>query len=185
MPTLYLVDSILKNHPNPYKPLFAKDKVIVDMFVHVFSCEREKGRASLYKLRQTWTPLFHNDILLALDKNVKKIDNAWPIQAKETSRNTILVNPNFIKDKKPERSSKERDEDPGSDEDEEMKKMAEQIKELERKKKEMKRKQMQLQIEKMKQEVAEVSPIFYFRGKPEFLELTKFSVKTQCYTNKM
>ena len=72
-PTLYLVDSIMKNHPNPYKNLFSKDRIISDMFVHLFSREREKGREKLYKLRVTWTPLLSNDLLFALDHAVKRI----------------------------------------------------------------------------------------------------------------
>ena len=121
-PTLYLVDSILKNHPNPYKSLFSKDRLISHMFVHLFQREKEKGREKLFKLRSTWTPLLANDLLLELDHAVKRIgkfivllyfspfvgnefdifaDKAWPITAKQSTGNIVFVNPNFIpKDKK-------------------------------------------------------------------------------------
>ena len=78
-PTLYLVDSILKNHPNPYKSLFSKDRLISHMFVHLFQREKEKGREKLFKLRSTWNnngngePLLANDLLLELDHQVKRI----------------------------------------------------------------------------------------------------------------
>ena len=72
-PTLYLVDSILKNHPNPYKNLLSKDRLISRMFVHLFQREKEKGREKLFKLRSTWTPLLANDLLLELDHAVKRI----------------------------------------------------------------------------------------------------------------
>ena len=147
------MDSIVKNHgeKEKYKRHFIKDEIIVDMFVHVFVSEREKGRASLYKLRQTWTPLFHNELLLSLDKKTKAIDNAWPIQAKQPSgKNTILVNPNFInKDKKQPKDD--------SDSDEEMQKMAEEIERLKREKREIRKKKMREELEKQKREIAEVS----------------------------
>ena len=98
-PTLYLADSILKNYPDPYKTLFSKDRVISDMFVHLFSIEREEGREKLYKLRISWTPLLTNDLLLALDHAVKRIDKAWPITAKQSSR---MINPYLIRPKRPE-----------------------------------------------------------------------------------
>ena len=74
-PTLYLVDSILKNenHPNPYKNLFSKDRLISQMFVHLFQREKEKGREKLFKLRSTWNnndangaPWLAYDLLLEL-----------------------------------------------------------------------------------------------------------------------
>ena len=73
LPALYLVDSIIKNHGNPYNALFSRDRVVNKMFVHVFSRVKEKTREALFKLRGTWTPLFPNELLYALDMDVKRI----------------------------------------------------------------------------------------------------------------
>merc|ERR1712141_926576 len=90
----------LKNNSNLYKNLLSKDRLISHMFVHLFQREKEKGREKLYKLRLTWTPWLASDLLLELDHAVKRIDKAWPI-AKQSTGNTVFVNPNFIpKDKK-------------------------------------------------------------------------------------
>jgi len=157
-PTLYLVDSILKNHPNPYKNLFSKDRLISDMFVHLFQREKEKGREKLFKLRSTWTPLLANDLLLELDHAVKRIDKAWPITAKQSTGNTVFVNPNFIpKDKKADKkkeSSKVESDQSEDEEDEETKRLKEQMKELKRKKKEIEKAKMLKEIEEMKRQVA-------------------------------
>ena len=181
-PTLYLVDSILKNHPNPYKNLLSKDRLISRMFVHLFQREKEKGREKLFKLRSTWTPLLANDLLLELDHAVKRIgkfivllyfspfvgnefdifaDKAWPITAKQSTGNTVFVNPNFIpKDKKADKkkeSSKVESDQSEDEEDEETKRLKEQMKELKRKKKEIEKAKMLKEIEEMKRQVAKVS----------------------------
>ena len=77
LPTLYLIDSIIKNHPKPYKPLFARN--LDNVFVHTFEQSNEEARLKMFKLRLTWTPLFTSDILNNLDLGVKKIDPAWPL----------------------------------------------------------------------------------------------------------
>jgi len=163
-PTLYLVDSILKNHPNPYKNLLSKDRLISRMFVHLFQREKEKGREKLFKLRSTWNnngngePLLANDLLLELDHQVKRIDKAWPITAKQSTGNTVFVNPNFIpKDKKADKkkeSSKVESDQSEDEEDEETKRLKEQMKELKRKKKEIEKAKMLKEIEEMKRQVA-------------------------------
>jgi len=157
-PTLYLVDSILKNHTNLYKNLLSKDRLISDMFVHLFQREKEKGREKLYKLRITWTPWLANDVLLELDHAVKRIDKAWPITAKQSTGNTVFVNPNFIpKDKKADKkkeSSKVESDQSEDEEDEETKRLKEQMKELKRKKKEIEKAKMLKEIEEMKRQVA-------------------------------
>jgi pre-mRNA cleavage complex 2 protein Pcf11 len=74
---LYLMDSILKNHSDPYKKLFAGN--VVTTFAHVFKHSNEKGRTALFKLRNTWNDVFAPQVLFDLDKAVKKMDPAWPI----------------------------------------------------------------------------------------------------------
>jgi len=81
MPTLYLLDSILKNHPDNYKDLI--EKILVQAFECVFNHGDEKIRASMHKLRMTWTPWFYWTTLNELDKRINKIDKAWPIIAKK------------------------------------------------------------------------------------------------------
>jgi len=81
MPTLYLLDSILKNHPDNYKDLI--EKILVPAFECVFNHGDEKIRASMHKLRMTWTPWFYWQTLNDLDKRINKIDKAWPIIAKK------------------------------------------------------------------------------------------------------
>ncbi len=58
----------------------------------------EKTRQSMYKLRQTWTALFPNSKMYALDIRVNQIDPAWPVTAKppETGIASIHVNPKFL-----------------------------------------------------------------------------------------
>ena len=103
MPTLYLLDSILKNHPTEYKrPIEA---VLAKVFVCVFSNGDEKIRAAMFKLRQTWAPWFEYEILNVLDKCVQKIDPNWPIiprkknssNSKETNEYNYHVNSSSIK----------------------------------------------------------------------------------------
>lgn len=48
----------------------------------------------MYVLRQTWNEVFAAQKLYALDVKVKRLDNNWPITAKQPS---IHVNPNFLK----------------------------------------------------------------------------------------
>jgi len=81
MPTLYLLDSILKNHPDNYKDLI--EKILVPAFECVFNHGDEKIRASMHKLRMTWTPWFYWQTLNDLDKKINKIDKAWPVIAKK------------------------------------------------------------------------------------------------------
>ncbi|KAB7498014.1 Pre-mRNA cleavage complex 2 protein Pcf11 [Armadillidium nasatum] len=87
LPTLYLVDSIVKNVGMPYKRLFASS--IDKVFPHVFEKVDEEGRRKLYKLRQTWNDVFPHSRLCYLDTKVNGIDPAWPIPPipKTTSSN--------------------------------------------------------------------------------------------------
>jgi hypothetical protein len=74
---LYLLDSIVKNHSNPYENLFAPN--LVPTFTHVFRHSAEQGRAALFELRGTWSDVFPATVLLDLDQSVNKLDPAWPI----------------------------------------------------------------------------------------------------------
>lgn len=78
MPALYLIDSICKNMVNSsYVRLF--EKSIVKMFTVAFVKADEKTKILMYKLRQTWSELFSNESMHALDNSIRKIDPNWPI----------------------------------------------------------------------------------------------------------
>jgi hypothetical protein len=77
MPTLYLLDSILKNHPENYK--LHIEEILASVFEVTFSSGVEKIRMALYKLRQTWTPWFEYKTLYDLDVRTRSLDKAWPI----------------------------------------------------------------------------------------------------------
>jgi pre-mRNA cleavage complex 2 protein Pcf11 len=129
LPTLYLMDSIIKNHPNPYKPLFGRNLGLV--FVHVFDKSKEDIRSQLFKLRNTWTPLYSREILHEFDFKVRKIDPAWPLSAKSESGPTIHVNPHFLgKQKAVEKPA------PSAElsKDDELIKMQEELRQLKKKK---------------------------------------------------
>ena len=85
LPQLYLLDSIIKNHTAPYASLFQQN--LVSVFAGVFqACPNEKIRAQLFKLRSTWGPFFTYAKLNQLDRRVKEIDPAWPVQVSASVR---------------------------------------------------------------------------------------------------
>jgi len=77
LPQLYLLDSIIKNHQDPYVVLFQQN--IVSVFASVFRVSREKVREQLFKLRGTWNQFFAHQKLNQLDRRVRELDPAWPI----------------------------------------------------------------------------------------------------------
>jgi len=174
MPTLYLLDSILKNHPDNYKQHI--EEILASVFEVTFSSGDEKIRMAMYKLRQTWTPWFQYKTLYDLDMRTKKLDKAWPIienPAKSGSGSSDLptaskpkppsdikrqtsnihVNPNFVS-RAPSVS-----EDSQNDDDE-IKAMEEKIKEIKRKKaqteKDRKKKELEAILEKESTELERV-----------------------------
>ncbi|XP_054736498.1 uncharacterized protein LOC129243479 isoform X1 [Anastrepha obliqua] len=94
LPLLYLIDSIVKNVKSTYIHLFSQ--CIVNIFCDVFEKVNEKIRERMYALRLTWNEVFPSQKLYALDVKVKRIDNNWPITAKQ-AQPSIHVNPNFLK----------------------------------------------------------------------------------------
>lgn len=54
----------------------------------------ESTRASMFKLRQTWSDVFPPKKLYALDVRVKSIDPAWPVTAPLPT--SIHLNPAFL-----------------------------------------------------------------------------------------
>ncbi|GFT84469.1 pre-mRNA cleavage complex 2 protein Pcf11 [Nephila pilipes] len=101
LPSLYLVDSIMKNIGGQYITIFSKH--MVSLFTSVFAKVDEPTRSALYKLRQTWNEILSKNVLYDVDCHVKGIDPAWPITAEPTvnmsatpAKIPIHVNPKFI-----------------------------------------------------------------------------------------
>ncbi|XP_053398989.1 uncharacterized protein LOC123558235 [Mercenaria mercenaria] len=117
LPALYLMDSIMKNlEKTSYKSLFSKN--IVQTFTSVFEQVDEKTRASMFKLRQTWSTMLPNATLYRVDKKINSLlDPAWPITATEPEQTSIHVNPRFLQGKgsESEHSSPEVVEEPVED----------------------------------------------------------------------
>ncbi|XP_052224670.1 uncharacterized protein LOC127840322 isoform X3 [Dreissena polymorpha] len=115
LPVLYLMDSIMKNlGTTSYKSLFTKN--IVNTFTTVFEQVDEKTRASMYKLRQTWSVMLPNQKLYMIDVKIKSLlDPAWPITA-TPEKASIHVNPKFLQgSSEGERSSPEMQSSPELD----------------------------------------------------------------------
>ncbi|XP_052793268.1 uncharacterized protein LOC128227101 [Mya arenaria] len=116
LPALYLIDSVMKNlGTTSYKSLFAKN--IVSTFCSVFEQVDERTRASMYKLRQTWSSILPNQKLYMIDVKINStLDPAWPITAK--AENAIIhVNPKFLQgqNSEGERSSPDMQSSPEDD----------------------------------------------------------------------
>ncbi|XP_060064813.1 pre-mRNA cleavage complex 2 protein Pcf11-like isoform X2 [Ylistrum balloti] len=101
LPSLYLIDSIVKNLPKTtYPSLFSHN--IVSVFCGMFEKVDEKTRQCMFKVRQTWNEIFPNRKLYAVDVRVNLVDPAWPITAQPPVESSIHVNPKFLAAKKEE-----------------------------------------------------------------------------------
>ena len=88
LPTLYLIDSIIKNLPtSTYPGLFSYH--IVSIFCNMFEQVDKKTRQCMFKVRQTWDQHFTGRKMYALDVRVNNIDHAWPLS-------TPTFNPKFL-----------------------------------------------------------------------------------------
>lgn len=102
LPSLYLLDSILKNIGGEYVNIISM--CIVEIFCHVFeSAKDERNRMSLFKLRKTWAQYIPTKTLNELDVRSNKADPNWPImssvetsQVNQAQQNKIHVNPKFL-----------------------------------------------------------------------------------------
>ena len=91
---MYLMDSVVKNHPKPYKAHF--EPGLIANFSHVFEVlTGVPERKALYKLRTTWKDVFSSEVLNQLDVNIhKNLDENWPVlpvQSKPSGN--IHINP--------------------------------------------------------------------------------------------
>ncbi|OWF46603.1 uncharacterized protein LOC110455499 isoform X2 [Mizuhopecten yessoensis] len=95
LPSLYLIDSIVKNLPKTtYPSLFSHN--IVSVFCGMFEKVDEKTRQCMFKVRQTWNEIFPNRKLYAVDVRVNLVDPAWPVTAQPPVESSIHVNPKFL-----------------------------------------------------------------------------------------
>merc|ERR1711963_66524 len=148
LPTLYLLDSIMKNHGDPYKVLFSRS--IVELFEAVFRKSRERDRERLFRLRQTWTPILQGSLLYTLDSTIKKKhDPAWPIanQKPAVAKSNIHINPAKFKTMPSVEGLVDED-------DEELKKAERELAELKRKRLEKTKRE----IEELKKQQSEAAP---------------------------
>lgn len=67
--------------------------IFVPQVQHSQSQVLEKVRERMYALRQTWNEVFPPSKMYALDVQVKRLDNNWPITAKQPTTSKIHVNP--------------------------------------------------------------------------------------------
>ncbi|KAI6654580.1 Pre-mRNA cleavage complex 2 protein Pcf11 [Oopsacas minuta] len=98
LPTLYLIDSIIKNVGGIYKRLF--EDHIVEMFLLVFESGTGDIKTSLYKLRNTWRKVINEGELAKLDRLVKERDTNWPIQSVPETK-YVYFNPTFTNGNNP------------------------------------------------------------------------------------
>jgi len=108
MPSLYLLDSILKNVGGEYVIIISK--YIVDTFCCVFeAAPDEKSRLALFKLRKTWGTCIPSKVLDEMDVKVSQTDPNWPVRKRNPgtgSPNVIHVNPKFLQKKRQRRRRK-------------------------------------------------------------------------------
>ncbi|XP_078371534.1 uncharacterized protein LOC144655193 [Oculina patagonica] len=95
LPSLYLLDSIVKNVGGEYLHLVAQ--IMEKTFTCVFEKADEKTRRDLFKLRNTWAQYFPPKMLYDLDVAVNKHDPGWPIPPAPPPSPSIHINPKFLK----------------------------------------------------------------------------------------
>jgi len=81
LPIMYLIDSIIKEFPEDYVPIFSKN--LVQLFADTFKVTVDQ-RPKLYALRTTWDDVFEPRILYDLDIKIKTIDCNWPVRVNRT-----------------------------------------------------------------------------------------------------
>lgn len=79
LPIMYLIDSIIKEFPEEYVPIFSRN--LVQIFADTFIVTVDQ-RSKLYTLRTTWDNIFEAKILYDLDIKIKTIDHNWPVRVR-------------------------------------------------------------------------------------------------------
>ncbi|KAF9570937.1 hypothetical protein EC968_001188 [Mortierella alpina] len=94
LPTLYLIDSIIKNVGGPYLNLFAR--TIVNLFLDAYAVVDSSAKASFEKVLGTWpnwnTQLFSRDLITRMERGVQSMRQQYNPQYQQSS---MHVNPHF------------------------------------------------------------------------------------------
>ncbi|KAF9951274.1 hypothetical protein BGZ72_007186, partial [Mortierella alpina] len=94
LPTLYLIDSIIKNVGGPYLSLFGR--TIVNLFLDAYAVVDSSAKASFEKVLGTWpnwnTQLFPRDIITRMERGVQSMRQQYNSQYQQSS---MHVNPHF------------------------------------------------------------------------------------------
>ncbi|KAF9989562.1 hypothetical protein BGZ75_005878 [Mortierella antarctica] len=94
LPTLYLIDSIIKNVGGPYLNLFGR--TIVNLFLDAYAVVDSSAKASFEKVLGTWpnwnSQLFPRDIITRMDRGVQSMRQQYNSQYQQSS---MHVNPHF------------------------------------------------------------------------------------------
>jgi hypothetical protein len=89
LPIMYLIDSIVKEFPEDYVPIFSNN--LVKLFAETFKVQAE-FRTKLYDLRNTWDEVFAPSLLYTLDTTVRKLDRNWPVRVHPVKPESLPVN---------------------------------------------------------------------------------------------
>jgi hypothetical protein len=85
LPIMYLIDSIIKDFPEEYVPIFSEHLVTLfaETFENADTENTNKVRRKLYELRTTWDDVFKPRVLYNLDVKIRQIDSGWPVRVKK------------------------------------------------------------------------------------------------------
>ncbi|KAF9391860.1 hypothetical protein BGX21_011173 [Mortierella sp. AD011] len=94
LPTLYLIDSIIKNVGGPYVNLFGRS--IVSLFLDAYAVVDSAAKASFEKVLGTWpnwnTQLFPRDTIASIERELQSMHQQRQPQYHQSS---MHVNPHF------------------------------------------------------------------------------------------
>ncbi|KAK4524206.1 hypothetical protein GAYE_SCF02G2105 [Galdieria yellowstonensis] len=93
LPTLYLLDSIVKNVGEPYRSLFEKN--LQTTFLSAFRVVPKAVRQSMMRLLETWPPYFGNNVISLLKVRANEVQKL--LQENATGHEAIHVNPQVLR----------------------------------------------------------------------------------------
>ncbi|GJQ08772.1 hypothetical protein GpartN1_g563.t1 [Galdieria partita] len=93
LPTLYLLDSIVKNVGEPYRSLFEKNLQIT--FLSAFRAVPKAVRQSMMRLLETWPPYFGNNLISLLKVRANEVQKQ--IQENAKGYEAVHVNPQVLR----------------------------------------------------------------------------------------
>ncbi|KAI1294052.1 hypothetical protein EDD11_008281, partial [Mortierella claussenii] len=97
LPTLYLIDSIIKNVGGPYLNLFSRS--IVNLFLDAYQAVDNTAKISFEKVLGTWpnwnTQLFSRDIISRIERGVHSMRQQRHPPPQQQQQPSMHVNPHF------------------------------------------------------------------------------------------